>query len=389
MARAKEMKYKEVKKQFFKMIDNKGEDSSQGRYSISRSISNVNNTKTFAVICSAILLASLVVVESCHSTTVQSEPQVLELEGDLRVHDPVIIREGDTYYVFSTGGGRRSGIIPIRCSKDLYNWTLCGHVFDKLPEWATKEILGARGAWAPDISFYNGKYHLYYSVSTFGRNNSAIGLATNQTLDPNSPDYKWVDHGLVVRSYESKDDWNAIDANLIIKDNRNVWLCWGSFWGGIKMRRIDPKTGKLSNTDAMLYSLASRPRGGPNETPPAEGAIEAPFIIRHGGYWYLFVSFDFCCRGTKSTYNVMVGRSRNITGPYVDKTGKPMIEGDGTLVIEATTPNWRGPGHQAVLQEPSGDYLLFHAYHGETGRSYLQISTMVWEDGWPRVGELP
>jgi len=389
VARAKEMKYKEVMKQSFKIVDTKRKDSSQGQYSISRSISNVNNTKTFAVICLAILLAALAVVESCHSITIQSEPQVLELKGDLRVHDPVIIREGDTYYVFSTGGGRRSGIIPIRCSKDLYNWTLCGYVFDKLPEWATKEIPRARGAWAPDISFYNGEYHLYYSVSTFGRNNSAIGLATNQTLDPNSPDYKWVDHGLVVRSYEGKDDWNAIDGNLIIQDDRNVWLCWGSFWGGIKMRRIDPETGKLAKTDTTLYSLASRPRAGPNETPPAQGAIEAPFIIRHDGYWYLFVSFDFCCRGTKSTYNVVVGRSRNITGPYVDKTGKPMTEGGGTLVIKATTPNWRGPGHQAVLQEPSGDYLLFHAYHGETGRSYLQISTMVWKDGWPRVGELP
>jgi arabinan endo-1,5-alpha-L-arabinosidase len=386
---AKEMKYKEVTEKSFKIVDTKRKDSSQGQYSISRSISSVNNTNKFAVICWAILLAALAVVESCQSTTIQSEPQVLELVGDLRVHDPVIIREGDTYYVFSTGGRRRSGIIPIRCSKDLYNWTLCGRVFDKLPDWATKEIPGTRGAWAPDISFYNGKYHLYYSVSTFGRNNSAIGLATNRTLDPNSPDYKWVDHGLVVRSYEDKDDWNAIDANLIIQDKRNVWLCWGSFWGGIKMRRIDPETGKLSTTDTTLYSLASRPRAGPNETPPAQGAIEAPFIIRHDGYWYLFVSFDFCCRGTKSTYNVVVGRSRNITGPYVDKTGKPMTEGGGTMVIKATTLNWRGPGHQAVLQEPSGDYLLFHAYHGETGRSYLQISTMVWEDGWPRVGKLP
>jgi len=389
MARAKEMKYKEVMKQFLKIVDTKRGDSSLGQYSISRSIAHADITKIFTVICSGILLASLSVMGSCRSTTVQSEPQVLELKGDLRVHDPVIIKERNTYYVFSTGGGRRSGIIPIRCSKDLYNWTPCGCVFDKLPEWATKEIPGARGAWAPDISFYNGKYHLYYSVSTFGRNNSAIGLATNRTLDPNSPDYKWIDHGLVVRSYEGKDDWNAIDANLIIQDNRNLWLCWGSFWGGIKMRRIDPETGKLSSTDAILYSLASRPRGGSHETPPAEGAIEAPFIIRHGGYWYLFVSFDFCCRGTKSTYNVVVGRSRSVTGPYVDKTGKPMTEGGGTLVIEATTPNWRGPGHQAVLQEPGGDYLLFHAYHGETGRPYLRISTMVWEGGWPRVGELP
>lgn len=352
----------------------------------------MNNSKTFTTICYASLFAAFAVGAFCCSTTalqVQPIPQVLELEGDLRVHDPVIIREGDTFYVFSTGGGRRTGIIPIRCSKDLHNWTLCGRVFDKLPEWVSKEIPGARGAWAPDISYYNGKYHLYYSVSTFGKNDSAIGLVTNQTLDPNNPNYKWVDQGLVIRSYEGKDDWNAIDANLVIKDKRNVWLSWGSFWGGIKMRRVDPKTRKLSTKDTTLYSLASRPRTGPHQTPPTEGAIEAPFIIHHDGYWYLFVSFDFCCRGAKSTYNVVVGRSRRITGPYVDRTGQAMLEGGGTVVIEATTSNWRGPGHQAVLQDPSGDYLVFHAYHGQTGRSELKISTMVWEEGWPRVGELP
>ncbi len=338
----------------------------------------------YEIMVATVLTAGL----SCSSTTTLT-PKVLQLEGDTRVHDPAIIKEANTYYLFSTGGWPGRGIIPIRRSKDLYNWQRCGHVFDKLPEWATKEIPGARGAWAPDISFYNGKYHLYYSVSTFGKNNSAIGLVTNKTLDPNSPDYKWVDQGPVVRSYEGEDDWNAIDANLVIKDKRNVWLCWGSFWGGIKMRRIDPETGKLSTKDTTLYSLASRPRTGPHETPPVEGAIEAPFIIHHNGYWYLFVSFDFCCRGTKSTYNIVVGRSRRIAGPYMDKSGKHMTEGGGTLVIEATTPNWRGPGHQAVLQEPDGDYLVFHAYDGQTGRSHLQISTIVWEKSWPQVGELP
>jgi len=303
------------------------------------------------------------------------------------VHDPAVIRQGDMFYLFSTGGRRRGpGLIPIRCSKDLFNWTLCGSVFDELPEWATKEIPGARGAWAPDISFFNGSYHLYYSVSRFGRNNSAIGLATNKTLDPNDPDYEWIDRGLVVRSYQGRDNFNAIDGNIVIKDKLNIWLCWGSFWGGIKMRRIDPKTGKLSGTDTTLYSLASRPGTDSNES---RDAIEAPFIIRRDGYWYLFVSFDFCCRGANSTYMVMVGRSRRVTGPYVDKEGKPMTEGGGTLVIETTGPNWRGPGHSAVIQESGDDYLFFHAYDGQTGRSELKISTIIWKDGWPQVAELP
>ena len=343
-----------------------------------------------AALCYAVTLTALAGVASCRDTTsieARPNPEVLELEGNLRVHDPAVIRQADTFYVFSTGGRRRGpGIIPIRCSNDLYNWNLCGQVFDKLPEWVSKEIPGARGAWAPDISFYNGKYHLYYSVSRFGKNDSVIGLATNKTLDPNDADYKWVDRGLVVRSYEGRDNFNAIDANLVIKDKRNIWLCWGSFWGGIKMRRVDPETGKLSGRDTTLYSLASRPRTDSDQT---QDAIEAPFIIQHDGYWYLFVSFDLCCRGAKSTYKVMVGRSRRITGPYVDKGDKPMTEGGGTLVIEAASPNWRGPGHPAVLQESGEDFLLFHAYNGQTGRSELKISTMEWGDGWPRAGELP
>jgi len=323
-------------------------------------------------------------------TATAKEPELLQLSGDVEgVHDPAIIKEGSTYYVFCTGGSPGEGVIPIRTSPDLHRWTLAGYVFDKLPEWATKEIPKARGAWAPDISFYNGKYHLYYALSSFGVNESAIALATNQTLDPKSPKYRWVDEGLVVRSHEGKDDFNAIDPNLVMEDQRNGWLNWGSFWGGIKMRRIDPQTGKLSSVDTTLYSLSSRPRIHAHQTPPVEGAVEAPFIVRHGDYWYLFVSFDFCCRGAKSDYHVVVGRSRQVTGPYLDKTGKPMTEGSGSLLIEGTTPNWRGPGHEAVLEEAGGDYLVFHAYNGTSGKPSLQISTMVWEDGWPRVGILP
>jgi arabinan endo-1,5-alpha-L-arabinosidase len=306
-------------------------------------------------------------------------PRILALEGDISpIHDPAIISEGGLHHVFASN--RFAGkLVPMFCSPDLHRFTLCGNVFDSVPDWALREVPGARGIWAPDISFYRGRFHLYYSVSTFGSNRSIIGLATNQTLDPSSPHYRWVDEGKVVGS-TPEDDWNAIDPNLAQDEKGEPWLVWGSFWGGIKMRKVDPETGKLSARDPRLHSLASRrPRKPP--------AIEAPFLVRKGGYHYLFVSFDLCCRGKESTYNVVVGRAREITGPYVDQTGKPMMEGGGTLLLEGTE-RWHGPGHPAVLLEAGADLLVFHAYDGTTGRPALQISTMVWEEGWPRVGGL-
>jgi arabinan endo-1,5-alpha-L-arabinosidase len=316
----------------------------------------------------------------------QGAAEMLALDGDLSpVHDPVMIKEKDTYYVFCTGGRNGSGVLPIRTSKDLRTWTRTGFVFpDSLPEWTKTEIPRANNAWAPDIARHNGKYLLYYSVSSFGSRDSAIGLVTNTTLDPSSPDYRWIDEGMVVRSFQDKDDWNAIDPNLFVEDERNVWLSWGSFWGGIKMRRVDPATGRLSASETTLYSLSSRPRAQ-----PIGGAVEAPFIVKRGRYFYLFVSFDRCCRGAMSTYNVRVGRAERVTGPYVDRGGVAMTEGGGTLVLEATTPAWRGPGHQAIVADAARDLMLFHAYPAQGRGSSLFISTMVWEDGWPRVGVLP
>lgn len=315
--------------------------------------------------------------------------ELLELSGDLAVHDPALIKAGDEYYLFCTGGFRGQGIVPIRKSKDLRDWQRDGFVFDKLPEWVADEVPKARNAWAPDISHFGGKYYLYYSLSSFGVNDSAIALATNVTLDRADANYKWVDEGMVVRSRSGEDDFNAIDPNLVIEDDQNLWLSWGSFWGGIMMRRVDPATGKLSTTDTTLHKLAARPRSASHQTPPVEGALEAPTIIRHGDHWYLFVSFDFCCRGAKSDYKVVVGRSKSITGPYVDREGRPMSAGGGSLVIEAATDHWRGAGHQAVLHDEKTDYLVFHAYSAETGRSQLQISTIEWQDGWPQVARLP
>ena len=317
------------------------------------------------------------------------EPRALTLHGDVAfTHDPSIAREGNTYYVFATGAAPGGGQFAIRCSTDLSNWKLCGRVFDEIPSWIQEASPHTRDLWAPDISYFAGKYHLYYAYSLFGVNTSGIALATNETLDPASPRYHWKDEGLVLKSTES-DDFNAIDPNIVLDENGQPWLSFGSFWSGIKMRRIDAATGKPDAGDPTLYALASRVKPE-NAAPPKPGlppdweAIEAPFIVHHDSFYYLFVSFDLCCRGTHSTYRIMVGRSRHVTGPYVDAEGKPMLEGGGTQLL-AGNDRWVGPGGQSILLRPEGDIMVFHAYDAETGRPALQISTLAWQNGWPHA----
>ena len=240
----------------------------------------------------------------------------------------------------------------------------------------------ARNAWAPDISYFNGKYHLYYSVSSFGSRNSAIGLATTRTLDPSSPDYRWTDEGMVLRSYQDKDDWNAIDPNLVLDGDR-AWLVWGSFWGGIKMRRVDPSSGKLS-ADGRDDALAEQPSARAADQRVRRGSVHRPSRR-------LLVPVRLVRSLLPRRPEHLQRRRRPLAvgdGSVRGCSGKPMTEGGGTLVIEATTPTWRGPGHPAVFSEGGKDFMFFHAYFGEgRGRgSALQISTLVWEDGWPKVG---
>lgn len=314
--------------------------------------------------------------------------QALSLSGDVAfTHDPSIARDGASFYVFATGKAPDGGQFAVRCSPDLKQWTLCGHVFAAIPEWIQQRSPGTKDLWAPDISFEHGEYRLYYAYSLFGKNTSGIGLAVNKTLDPHSPNYKWIDRGLVLES-KATDDFNAIDPNYIEDAAGHAWLSFGSFWSGIKMRALDAKTGLLSDTDTRVYSLAARSRPAAAEPakaglPPDWQAVEAPFITEHGGFYYLFVSWDLCCRGTKSTYHTMVGRSRAVTGPYLDREGLPLAEGGGTQLLGANH-RWLGPGGASVLRQSGGpDLLVFHAYDAVSGRPALQISTLLWRDGWP------
>ena len=273
-------------------------------------------------------------------------------------------------------------------SLDRVHWTAEKPVFDSAPAWtvAANPATRPNDFWAPDISYHNGRYYLYYSSSVFGKNSSAIGLATNTTLRSTDTNYRWVDQGLVIQSVPGRDNWNAIDPNLLVDSTGKAWLTFGSFWGGMKLVRLrDDLTAPAS--PAEWYTLASRPRTDTTSDREAgNAAIEAPFLFRHGGYYYLFVSFDYCCRGPKSTYRIMVGRSTKITGPYFDQVGKPMTQGGGTLVL-AGDNDWYGVGHNSVYTFDGIDYLIYHGYDAaDKGKSKLLTRQLVWNAaGWPAV----
>lgn len=299
-----------------------------------------------------------------------------------RIHDPSIAKERATYYVFSTTVGWHSaGQLPIHCGKDLANLTLCGYVFGGIPGWIRRKFPRIRSLWAPDVSFFNGKYHVYYAASRFGKNTSVIALATNRTLNPSDKNYKWVDEGEVIES-TTKDDWNAIDPNIIVDSRGRVWMAFGSFWGGIKMVRIDPRTGKRFAGNSALYSLAARPADSTGARP-----IEAPFIFPHHHFYYLFVSFDYCCRGANSNYKIEVGRSQQVTGPYRNRNGVPMMEGAATLVLQGGN-QWRGPGGESLLKDGRRDLLVLHAYSAKSGKPFFHVRRIQWAGGWPQVAPL-
>lgn len=296
------------------------------------------------------------------------------------MHDPSIMRQGNTYYLFSTDvlGLPPGNDLPIRCSVDKLHWTACGSVFPSIPSWIQAEVPGVTTLWAPDISYFNGLYHLYYSGSILQSQRSVIGLATNTTLDSHDPAYHWMDQGEVLASSPG-DDFNAIDANILVADDGSISMSYGSYWSGVKQQLINPQTGKLI-AGSRRYDLATRP-GVPNN--PIEGAS----IVHHGDYYYLFVSIDYCCNSNIAgdNYKEAVGRSSHPQGPFVDEAGVPMMEGGGTVLLR-TNSDWLAPGGGTAYVDPqTGESLLvFHALKiAGNGALYLWLKHISWQNDWP------
>ena len=301
------------------------------------------------------------------------------------VHDPVMAYEDSTYHIYATGMG-----IQHLTSLDRKSWTVQpSPVMSVIPKWTMDSVPGFRlHVWAPDVIKYHGKWWLAYSCSTFGKNGSAIGLLSNRSLS--FP--VWEDEGCIVTSREKRDNWNAIDPNFVIDNNDMPWMVWGSFWDGIQLARLDTTMhiakGEKPRTIARRYDPDFKPsEANPTSKYAGTNAIEAPFIFKHGGYYYLFVSWDYCCRGAKSNYRVAVGRSKSVEGPYLDREGKDMLLGGGTLFLEGDKQAFEAAGHCAAYTFGDEDIFVCHGYSiAHKGASILVQRPIVWSsDGWPQL----
>ncbi|HEX4342878.1 MAG TPA: arabinan endo-1,5-alpha-L-arabinosidase, partial [Verrucomicrobiae bacterium] len=289
------------------------------------------------------------------------------LVGNLSIHDPsTMIKEGNRYYIFYTGQD-----IGMKWSSNRVNWTQGPNVFSNTnrPTWTTNAVPGfGSDFWAPDITFTNGRYYLYYSVSTFGSNVSAIGVATNSTLDFTSPNYFWADQGVVIFSTTSV-NYNTIDPGILLSGDGTMWMSFGSFFSGIKMIQLNPTTGKRITGSSTISTLA---------THPPTTAIEGSYLIEHTNEFYLFVNWDTCCAGVDSTYNIRVGRSSIVTGPYLDRNGVNLASGGGTMFLESSG-RYIGPGHAGVMVDGDTNWFTYHFYDGNNGgNSKLGMGKLSW-----------
>ena len=287
------------------------------------------------------------------------------VKGDTFIHDPTVVKKPDgTYLAAFTANG-----VGLKTSTDRTTWKDVGAAFPNGAAWTTTYTKGDKNLWAPDLSYHNGQYYMYYSASSFGTSRSAIFLATSKTGASGS----WTDLGRVIESFDNS-NFNAIDPNLYVAADGKWWLSFGSFWGGLKLVELNPSTGKPLNANNLI-SIAARPNNG--------GAIEAPVTTKHGNYFYLWAAFDSCCKGVDSTYRTMVGRSSSITGPYVDKAGVSMMNGGGTQLL-ASHGDIHGPGHPAVFTDSDADVLVYH-YYNKQGDARLGINLIRYDNGWPTV----
>ena len=302
-----------------------------------------------------------------------------ELRGDTGAHDPsTLIKDGDRYYFFLTSTG-----IEYKWSDNLLDWNFGGRIFPAgPPAWTTIAVPAFEGTfWAPDVAYFNGRYHVYYSISEWATIDSAIGLVTSPSL--NTP--LWTDRGKVIQSdasWEAGPDTDTTSSNCIDPDifqdaDGRIWLVFGSYSDGIHITEIDPATGQRLGASPFIRIANNGPTFFSNTT---EGAS----LYKRGLNYYLFINYGGCCALKDSTYNIRVGRSMSVTGPYFDRDGVNMNAGGGTMLLE-TSGRFIGPGHAGILNDNGTEWFSYHYYSGtENGFPRISISRLSWDaSGWP------
>ena len=327
----------------------------------------------FATRLGALVLAGLPCLATAQNVEFASYIPWRQTETQPGAHDPTVIRdERGVYTLLST-----NNLLAISQSTDMANWSWKGSILPRVPSWMTSIYPGIENIWAPHIAKMGGRYWIYYCGSVFGQRTSLIGAMWSPTLDMSSPDYKWTDVGEVWRTVANS-TYNAIDPEILRDASGKYWMSFGSFWQGLRMIAIDSTTGKQLASNQTLSSIASR--GG--------GPIEGPSTIRHGAYYYLFAPFDKCCEGVNSTYRTMYGRSTSPTGPFLDRSGRNMLDGGGTQLL-STYGRYIGPGGGSPYQDGRRDRFALHYYdRNRNGNAHLQLREIVYsDDGWLELGQ--
>jgi arabinan endo-1,5-alpha-L-arabinosidase len=320
------------------------------------------------------LLAFLLFTSIGNGNAAPANFEPVALFGQTFIHDPsTIIQDGGRYYVFGTGPGIRT-----KSSPDLIHWTNGLPVFIRPPSWTKNYIYGFRGVfWAPDIIRANGKFLLYYAASSWGSQVSGIGVAISPTLDQAAANYYWHDGGAVISSTNDS-AYNTIDPSVMLDADGKLWLAFGSYWEGIFLTELNPQTGLRIAANSPVYHLAWN------------HSIEAPCLTRHDKFYYLFVNWGQCCRGTNSTYEVRVGRAKKVTGPYLDRNGEDLTDGGGSIFLQSSG-RFIGPGHIGIVNDSNTNGVTQFSYHyydaATRGRSRLALGKITWPDDWPVATE--
>lgn len=295
-------------------------------------------------------------------------------------HDPSMVRFEDGYALMTTNNQ-----LSLWTSEDMVSWKAHGKTMTTFPQWIYTYAPTMEDVWAPDIYYMNGEFRVYYCGSVFGKRTSAIGYTASKSIVPGTAGYGWQDRGHVFHTVAT-DKYNAIDADVVKTTDGEYWMAFGSFGLGIQLIKLDPVSGFQASDNKTVYNIARRVSSA------SGGAEEGPSLIEHNGQFFLFTAWDYCCHQgneiEQTTYKTAYGRADKVTGPYLDRAGKDMATGGGTIVLERYG-RYVGPGGGEPFQDVNRVRFVHH-YYDNAGDKYnhIHIRDIVFtDDNWAEMGQ--